>query len=505
MCKKEEDRLFKKKNTNFEGKLRMLLESNIGSYAENETVSLIDTTSLTGNEKELADLMNTIIANLKKENENKDLKIKVINDSVSSGLWQMKIDDNLNVTRAVWSDDFRKMIGFNNETDFPNILSAWSERLHPDDVETTLESFRACLSDFSGKTVYDVNYRLKLKDNSYRWFRAAGQTIRDKKGKPTEFLGVFIDIDDKVKQDIELDNTINRYELIDSILTEGSWNMKVIEGNPMNPDNELWYSNQLRRLLGYSDENDFPNLFSSWANSIHPDDAEMVVDVFGKHLMDLSGNTPYDLEYKMVKKDGSSIWVRVKGETIRGEGGVPVLVAGAVEDITIRRQKEELDTKLNNMIKGLAENIDEISKIISSTTEKTSMILKEQEVMTEATEVSKQRTKETLKITDFIMDISNQTNLLALNASIEAARAGESGKGFAVVAEEVRKLATSSTDAVEKITNSLGGMDKSIGNITDKISVINNLLKNQAVDIEEINGAIEEISSTANSLAKLSN
>jgi len=71
-----------------------------------------------------------------------------------------------------------------------------------------------------------------------------------------------------------------------------------------------------------------------------------------------------------------------------------------------------------------------------------------------------------------VRSIADQTNLLALNAAIEAARAGEAGRGFAVVAEEVRnlsersnnfneqirKLVSSSKEAVAKVRDTVGGL-----------------------------------------------
>ncbi|PID82234.1 MAG: chemotaxis protein [Clostridiales bacterium] len=498
--------MFKKKRDSGISNLIIELENIVECYATDGSIRIIDDSSLSENEKRVASLVNTIIINLKEETEHKDLRVKVINDSVSSGLWQMDIDKNLNVTRAMWSDDFRKMIGFNDIYDFPDELNSWSDRLHPDDAENTLNSFGACLSDFSGKTPYDVNYRLKLKDGSYRWFRAAGHTIRDDKGKPIEFLGVFIDIDDKVKIDTELDYTINRYELIDSILTEGSWNMRVIGNNPTNPKNEFWWSNQFRRLLGYKDESDFPNILSSWSDKLHPDDKDRTLKAFNEHLMDYSGKTPYELEYRLKHKNGEYRYFKAVGGTLRHEDGTPILVAGAVEDITfVKKQKEEFDRKMNEVLGDLANSINEISNAIAETTEKTMEISKEQEYMVENVEETKQKTNETLKITDFIMDISNQTNLLALNAAIEAARAGDSGKGFAVVAEEVGKLAKSSTEAVEKITESLNGMEMSVKNITGKIENINTLVQTQASNMEEINASVEEINATATRMANLSN
>ena len=135
---------------------------------------------------------------LRRQDESHKLlqKFELVTNTTTEGLWDMEvpkdsIDDN---TPFIWSDRFRKMLGYFGEKDFPNVLHSWSDLLHPDQKQHILNAFSEHLSDLSGRTPYDVEYQLKLKDGSYRWFRAVGNTVRDEKGNPLRVAGSLIDI-----------------------------------------------------------------------------------------------------------------------------------------------------------------------------------------------------------------------------------------------------------------------------------------------------------------------
>jgi len=124
--------------------------------------------------------------------------LNIINDIIGSGLWYMEFDESGNMNRCVWSDTFRKMLGFNDVYDFPDKLEAWSDRLHPEDRDKTMESYWNCVA---GKGDYDVQYRLLKKDNKYTWFKAVGKIVRYASGKPRLFAGTFVDItEDREKE-----------------------------------------------------------------------------------------------------------------------------------------------------------------------------------------------------------------------------------------------------------------------------------------------------------------
>jgi len=116
------------------------------------------------------------------------------------GLWDMDVvaHDPVNPDNEFqWSQEFRTMLGFRDERDFPNVLGSWASRLHPDDAPRTVEAFLGHLNDRTGRTPYRIEYRLMLKSGAYRWFVATGATNRDRSGVPLRVAGALRDIDNE--------------------------------------------------------------------------------------------------------------------------------------------------------------------------------------------------------------------------------------------------------------------------------------------------------------------
>jgi len=118
----------------------------------------------------------------------------------TDGMWDWEP-----ATGRVWyAPRFFELLGYEPE-EFPATFDAFQSRLHPEDLEATLEAVRLQLEE---DRPYDVEYRLRTKSGYYRWFRARGKLHRDTDGRPQRFSGSIQDIEDLKRAEEKLERQV---------------------------------------------------------------------------------------------------------------------------------------------------------------------------------------------------------------------------------------------------------------------------------------------------------
>ncbi|MEY8268374.1 methyl-accepting chemotaxis protein [Lachnospiraceae bacterium 64-25] len=102
-------------------------------------------------------------------------------------------------------------------------------------------------------------------------------------------------------------------------------------------------------------------------------------------------------------------------------------------------------------------------------------------------------TQKITQIAKAIEDIAFQTDILAINASIEAARAGSAGKGFAVVAEEIRQLASKSSEAAQSAAKMVNDTKDIIQNGVEMTAAAVGSLQDISTVSSQISGITDQL------------
>jgi PAS domain S-box-containing protein len=119
-----------------------------------------------------------------------------------------------------------------------------------------------------------------------------------------------------------------RYELAVRGSTAGLWDWDM-------RTDDVYFSPRFTQLLEYADVEYAPR-FSSFEESLHPDDRPAVAAAMAAHLS--RDETPFDQDYRLRTKSGAYRWFNARGQAVRDADGVPYRMAGSIVDITDRRK-----------------------------------------------------------------------------------------------------------------------------------------------------------------------
>ena len=144
--------------------------------------------------------------------EREQTSLNILHEMLHSGMWAMDFNERGEMTDVFWSDEFRRMLGYEGEEDFPSVLESWSDLLPEDDRERVLKEYNDTILDYTGQKTYDVEYQLLTKDRGWRWFHAVGRLSRREDGSPVTYVGLFVDITDQKEMQRELDEQHVRLE-----------------------------------------------------------------------------------------------------------------------------------------------------------------------------------------------------------------------------------------------------------------------------------------------------
>ena len=283
--------------------------------------------------------------------EEQTATIRLLTDLTKAGSWVIRFSEEGRIASVQWGNGFRRLMGYTDQSDFPDEITLFLESIHPEDRDAFVRRMSEALFDKTVRQTERNDLRFRRKDGSFRWYRTMGRIVRGTDGRPLECKGVTIDITEAREHDAlfnALQNEAASLNTIHEMLGSGKWTMDFDESGAMVRVN---WSDEFRRMLGYRGTEDFPDVLESWADLLHPDDRDRVLSEYNETIMDYSGKKTYDVEYRLLTKNHGYRWYRAVGKPTRRPDGSPITYIGVFIDITDQK----------DMMRQLAEQQESLS------------------------------------------------------------------------------------------------------------------------------------------------
>lgn len=320
-----------------------------------------------------------------------EARYRLLVENVPAVVYMVAPDDDRRTLYV--SPHVERTLGYSRREwlDQPDI---WTELLHPDDREPTLEAH-----DRHNETgePWSREYRLIASDGSALWFRDVATLVRDEHGRPQHWLGVqleitelklvedelrsarddlearvaertaaleeanelmALEISERRRAERELRAAEHRYRLLVEQIPAVTY---VWEREPARPEEPRFYTSpRIEQVLGYTPR-EWHEPPDFWLSRLHPDDRHAVI---AATLRTEATGEPFSMEYRFLHKDGHIVWVLDQAVLLsRDVDGRPDLFQGVMMDVTALKVAEAKARETETLYRTLVEQIPAVSYI----------------------------------------------------------------------------------------------------------------------------------------------
>jgi PAS domain S-box-containing protein len=208
--------------------------------------------------------------------------------------------------------------------------------IHPDDRAAVNAATAAAIA--AGQP-YVVDYRIIHRDGSIRWLQDKGRAVFDDNGQPLFLDGVVFDVTERKKFEAELAAKSAELAKSESRLRTLVASIPGVVYRCLIDDDwtDVYVSDYSETLTGYPASDFIDKRVRSYSSITHPDDVQMIGRAVARAV---EQRRPFELDYRILHRNGEMRWVREYGQAVFDAEGRPVFIDGIIFDITDRKAFE---------------------------------------------------------------------------------------------------------------------------------------------------------------------
>lgn len=215
------------------------------------------------------------------------------------------------------------------------IGSRFKPSIHPDDRENVVRIIASLTPEHPLMT---IDQRIIMPDGSTRWQRWVDRAIFNADGSLKEYQSVGRDITENKQTEKALKESEEKYHTLTENIPGIVYRVFVKEGLRMH-----FFNRMLEQFTGYTPADLSRGAVCSIDPLIHADDRDRVIKTVEEAIRK---NQPFEVEYRMTIKDGSTRYFMERGRPVFDSDGNLEYIDGTINDIDEQKQ----------VVKSLAES-----------------------------------------------------------------------------------------------------------------------------------------------------